>query len=96
MLTKQADFHSHCFVLCIRATENSISSFPVSDTEPVAGVGAATGPDALSSYPEAFSSLSLLNSIEQGLEGLDQTPAACSDLCLSGTVKVTAFFFQIL
>jgi len=37
-----------------------------------------------------------LNSIEQGSVGVGQTPAYCSDLCLSGVPRVAAHFLQIL
>lgn len=49
-------------------------------------------PVALPSDLEIFSSR-LLNSVEQGLVGMDQPSALCSDLCLSSIARTTAYLF---
>lgn len=37
--------------------------------------------------------LRVLNGTEEGLVGIGQVPAPCSDLCLSGVARMTAYFF---
>ena len=44
---------------------------------------------------DLFFHLRVLNSVKQGSVGMSQAPAHCSDLCLPGIVRVTAYFFQM-
>jgi len=75
---------------------------PVGGSVTACWAGGAAGPAGeaapaavpAASFPPPFP-FRALNQVEQGSVGVGQTPARCSDLCLSGVPRVAAHFLQI-
>lgn len=86
-------FRGWGLVPCVGVTDTGASGFHGSVAVPVTGVGVTAVPVIRSR--DLLFPLRVLNSIEQGSAGMGQDPAHCSDSCLSGFVRVTAYFFQV-